>query len=200
MKTTRPFRESAQLSLWLALVAVLFTAWGLNIIFRSSFVAVDGRRCFCLFDDAMICMRYAWNLLHGHGLVWNPGERVEGVTTLLLTFTMALWQLLLPKNLASLGVQLSGLGFLLGIAVLTFKIGSRWFASAQEPARTVLLALCFLTGLVYYPLDYWSIMGMETGLLTILLVAALHFLIENEKRVRVSWEWALCAGLERAPI
>jgi hypothetical protein len=27
----------------------------------------------------MISMRYAWNVSHGSGLVWNPGERVEGM-------------------------------------------------------------------------------------------------------------------------
>lgn len=31
-----------------------------------------------MFDGAMIAMRYALNLAHGHGLVWNVGERAEG--------------------------------------------------------------------------------------------------------------------------
>ena len=39
-------------------------------------------------DDAFISLRYAANLLAGHGLVFNPGERVEG-------FTSPLWTLLL---------------------------------------------------------------------------------------------------------
>src|SRR6187401_920414 len=34
-------------------------------------------------DDALISLRYAQNLLHGNGLVWNPGERVEGYTNFL---------------------------------------------------------------------------------------------------------------------
>ena len=29
-------------------------------------------------DDAFISFRYVRNLLEGHGLVFNPGERVEG--------------------------------------------------------------------------------------------------------------------------
>ncbi len=33
----------------------------------------------------MILMRYAYNLAHGNGLVWNPGERVEGITNPLWT-------------------------------------------------------------------------------------------------------------------
>ena len=34
-------------------------------------------------DDAFISFRYAANLAHGRGLVWNPGERVEGYTNFL---------------------------------------------------------------------------------------------------------------------
>ena len=31
-----------------------------------------------LCDEAFISFRYARNLVEGHGLVFNPGERVEG--------------------------------------------------------------------------------------------------------------------------
>jgi hypothetical protein len=40
------------------------------------------------FDDAFISFRYAENLVEGRGLVFNPGERVEG-------FSNPLWTLLL---------------------------------------------------------------------------------------------------------
>jgi hypothetical protein len=58
----------------MALVAAGFALWAIAFIWRSSFVAVDGNRYFSLFDDAMISMRYAWNLVHGYGLVWNPAS------------------------------------------------------------------------------------------------------------------------------
>ena len=32
---------------------------------------VDGERVFCLWDDAMISMTYARNLVEGHGLTWS---------------------------------------------------------------------------------------------------------------------------------
>ena len=45
-----------------------------------------------LTDDAFISFRYARNLLDGHGLVFNPGERVEGYTNFLwLVELAALW-------------------------------------------------------------------------------------------------------------
>ena len=47
-----------------------------------------------LTDDAFISFRYARNLLEGHGLVFNPGERVEGYTNFLWTLELAgIWGL-----------------------------------------------------------------------------------------------------------
>ena len=40
-------------------------------------------------DDAYISFRYARNLIEGHGLVYNPGERVEGYTNLVWTLFIA---------------------------------------------------------------------------------------------------------------
>ncbi len=45
-----------------------------------------------LCDDAFISFRYTRNLLEGHGLVFNPGERVEGYTNFLWILELAaLW-------------------------------------------------------------------------------------------------------------
>ena len=40
-------------------------------------------------DDAYISYRYSWNLIHGYGLVYNPGEVVEGYTNFLWTLLSA---------------------------------------------------------------------------------------------------------------
>jgi hypothetical protein len=40
-------------------------------------------------DDAFISFRYARNLVRGAGLVFNPGERVEGYTNFLWTVLLA---------------------------------------------------------------------------------------------------------------
>ena len=45
-----------------------------------------------LTDDAFISFRYARNLLEGNGLVFNPGERVEGYSNFLWVLELAaLW-------------------------------------------------------------------------------------------------------------
>ena len=58
-------------------------------------------------DDTFISLRYAANLLAGHGLVFNPGERVEG-------FTSPLWTLLLA------GLGFFGCGLLETARILGF--------------------------------------------------------------------------------
>ena len=59
-------------------------------------------------DDAFISLRYAERLLHGHGLTWNDGERVEGYSNLLWT--------LLCAGLGGLGCDLTFAARGIGIA------------------------------------------------------------------------------------
>lgn len=42
------------------------------------------------FDDAYISARYAYNLAHGHGVVYNVGEKVEGYTNFLWVIISAI--------------------------------------------------------------------------------------------------------------
>lgn len=90
------------------IIIILFIAWSSFFIFKSSFLA-DGTRYFCFFDDAMISMRYAWNVSHRIGLVWNEGETVEGFTNMLMTLYMSVWTFFLDKKYAVLAVQISGI-------------------------------------------------------------------------------------------
>src|SRR5262245_49787682 len=62
--------------LFAGLLVVYTLAWVVAVV-RSSFV-IEGQRYFVLWDDTMISMRFAYNLVHGQGLVWNPGEWVQG--------------------------------------------------------------------------------------------------------------------------
>ena len=148
---------------WAALaVSSLFY---LVFILRCGFMA-GGETWFSLFDDAMISMRYARNLALGHGLVWNPGEvPVEGYTNLLWTLWLALLHLL-PVSLS----KISLLVMISGAFILLFNLGVvKALAediSGQDPwvAGPVLV----LTGLCY-PLVFWTLRGMEVGLLTLLV-------------------------------
>lgn len=153
------------------LIAIMFVLWSLYFIFRTSFIAIDGHRYFSLFDDAMISMRYAWNASHGIGLVFNPGERVEGYTNLLMVGLMTLWTSFLDKSSAVFAVQLSGIPILLGIAILSLLHWQELAKGEDVVHRAGFTVIAFSGALAYYPLVYWTLMGMETGLLTLLLMA-----------------------------
>jgi arabinofuranosyltransferase len=159
-------------------IGTCFVVWASLFIYKSSFVGIDGRRYFCLIDDAMISMRYAWNLSHGSGLVWNPGEYVEGYTNPLMTLLMSLPSLVFDKVNAVLTIQVLGIVFMLVNAFLIMSI-AKHLVAVQEHYRRLFLVLSFLCALSYYPLAYWTLMGMETGLLSVLLslgvLAALRY-------------------------
>lgn len=44
---------------------------------------------FTLVDDAYISLRYAWQWVNGAGIVWQPGDRVEGYTNFLQVALLA---------------------------------------------------------------------------------------------------------------
>jgi arabinofuranosyltransferase len=75
----------------------------------------------CVQEDAFISFRYARNLVTGHGLVYNPGQRVEG-------YTNFLWTLYLAGGL-KLGLdpvplsRFTGLLASLALVVVVFRLG-----------------------------------------------------------------------------
>ena len=157
----------------IAFITMLFLGWSGFFLYKTSFIAIDGQRYFCLFDDAMISMRYAWNFAHGQGLVWNAGEYVQGYTNLLMTLLMSLPNLLFEKRVASLAIQILGAGFIVVIAFLTRDIADRSIPKELDNHRGLIRMLAFVAAIGYYPLVYWSLMGMETGLLSLLLLIIL---------------------------
>ncbi|HEX9940924.1 MAG TPA: hypothetical protein VGG03_02810, partial [Thermoanaerobaculia bacterium] len=177
----------------LAVLLLLLALWGGWFIYRTSFVSA-GKRWFCLFDDAMISMTYARNLVEGHGLNWARwGEPVEG-------FTHPLWLLLMiPANALplalqdrSLVVQVLSLLALAGTAAAVRRLVLDHFA--DERARHWMPA-AVLTAF-YYPLAYWSLMGMETGLQALLTVAAVHLALSavHLGRHRHLALWLVCTA------
>jgi arabinofuranosyltransferase len=90
------------------------------------------------FDDAYISYRYALNLAHGEGLVFNPGERVEGYSNFLWILILAAGERfgIAPHVLGpALGVlaylALPAMGWLIiWIGLREWAPGRRWLASA----------------------------------------------------------------------
>ncbi|MBN1656707.1 MAG: hypothetical protein JXA30_23240 [Deltaproteobacteria bacterium] len=124
-----------------------------------------------VFDDAYISYRYAENLIKGNGLVYNPGERVEG-------YTNFLWVLIGAAALA-IGWDASEATQYLGVAayLVTLAITSIFFLiKVVERRVTPLLLLPFLLTLVLpggYAASSGS--GLETSFVALLLLAMGYF-------------------------
>ncbi len=141
-----------------------FVGYAALFIFRTSFV-INGERYFCLFDDAMISMRYARNLAAGLGLVFNPhSQPVQGFTNLLWVLYMTIFHLL-PVALSkmSLLVQISGALFLVANLFYVRKIALFISDNSRFTAAVAVLFTAF-----YLPLNNWSLQGMEVSVLTLL--------------------------------
>jgi hypothetical protein len=136
---------------FLAIPTLLFVGWGLYFIFITSAIGADGKRYFMLFDDAMISMRYAWNLAHGYGLVWYPGNFIQGYSNLLMTLLMALPAMFLDRSATVLAVQLFCLFLVPATAFLMERIVDRFLLDEDVVYRNTIRLLVFCAVLFYYP-------------------------------------------------
>jgi len=168
-------------------------SWGICALLAAAAALGVYFARFELIDDAYISFRYAQNLVEGHGLVFNPGERVEG-------YTNFSWVMLLA------GARALGAGFepasrvlggafgLLAVAALADFVPGR----ERRPAWSVLVApALFVASLA--PM-MWAVHGLETGLFTALLALAvradLHGLTEGRSRPSAA-VWFGLASLTR---
>jgi len=155
------------------LLVLGYISYGVQYIQKTSIVA-NGQTYYILFDDAMISMRYAYNLAHGQGLVWNAGEYVEGYTNPLWVGYMALIHLLpIPINMTSLYIQLSGLLFL----TLTLFFVRKIMEEFTDSLFVMLAAVAFTA--FYGPLNIWGLLGMEVSILTLILTAVIWIVLRN---------------------
>jgi len=115
-------------------------------------------------DDAYISLRYAQNLVNGHGLVFNPGQPVEGYSNLL-------WVLLGAVGLklgipALLWLRLLGTTATAGILLVTPGLVRRLAPNAGETAGLAAQMLIAMTGAI----ACWTWAGLETPLFALLVI------------------------------
>lgn len=113
-------------------------------------------------DDAFISLRYAQNLVAGHGLVWNAGERVEGYSNLLFV--------LITAGLQALGCDLVSAARAVGCVSTLVAIACIAHLAAPAGFLAQLGSVALLAALA--PVAIWTIAGLETTLLCALAVAA----------------------------
>jgi arabinofuranosyltransferase len=104
---------------------------------------IAGRRYWVLHDDFMISERYARNLARGRGLVFNPGEKVEGFSDPLMVLGVCLpleWMHVEARKLG-LFVWLVN-GICSSLIVLGLVFGS---SGSRSPVPALAAALVYLT-------------------------------------------------------
>jgi arabinofuranosyltransferase len=132
-------------------------------------------------DDAYISYRYSRNWVSGNGLVFNPGERVEGYSNLLYVLLMAIpasagW------NMYAFSVTLNSLFALTTLAIFVAHVRSRLGETSAVVA-----------GLVFalFPSFWiWVSSGLETPLVFLLQVA-IWVLVDRLQRRRSTANLAL---------
>lgn len=144
-----------------ALAIVVTTAWRTRALFM---------------DDAWTGFRYVENLLSGNGFVFQPGERVEGVTN-------TGWLLLLsvPSMVFDVATVAKILGLLLCLLtlILCYVLGQDLLGG---PKAALLAAPAVLIAATQFDFVYYSLAGMETGLIAA-LSCALVFAAASDRRL-----------------
>lgn len=129
----------------------------------------------CVQEDAFISFRYAQNLVEGHGLVYNPGEPVEGYTNFLWTLFVAVGMGLGidPVPLSRFGGMASGVALLL----LVFGFARNDDADRRVTGGLVAAALVALAPAVISE----SVQGLETVFFALLVTAGVLMTVRGRR-------------------
>jgi len=159
----------------------------LSLAYLGTMSEVGGGRPVAPLDDSYIFYQYARQIARGHPWQYNDGDPPStGMTSLLYPWLLAgLYRLGFQGERLVLVAVASGLLWLAGIAFWTRRL---WDVLAPPLRHSrcwgTLAALTVLaTGLV----QWGAFLGMETGLFTLLLLAALDALLRRQAKRAVLW-------------
>lgn len=142
---------------FVAAVAAAFAWWG--------YLRWSAHRV--LLDDAFISFRYAYNFVHGRGLVYNIGERVEGYTNFLWVLVAAA-----ALRLGHDPIEITrGLGVASYLATIVLAVWVAISAPKRLPLRR--LPAILLVSVMVLPEGFASFAGtgLETAFVGLLVVA-----------------------------
>lgn len=137
-------------------------------------------------DDAFITYRYARNLANGEGLVFNPGERVEGYTNFLWTVIHAIpeyfgWSTPVFSWLLSIAMMV-------GVVLVVLAICRELFDSR---GFTLLVGLVLVANMTFIG---YATGGLETMMQTLCLMGVLWALLPGLIERVVPHPWRLVVG------
>ncbi len=158
----------------------------LLLLAAAVLVVVSGLWHEAVLDDAFIAFRYARNLVAGHGLVFNPGERVEG-------FTSPAWTLLVATGMA-LGadpVRFAQVSAILCNLTLAWTVHRFARQHLELGDRWAWVPVWILVGNLN--LAAWAAHGLETSLFALLVMVGTSRVVSLESEGPRGLEWT--AGL-----
>jgi arabinofuranosyltransferase len=142
-----------------------------------------------LCDDAYISFRYARNLVSGHGLVFNLGERVEGYTDFLWVLQLALLSVLgLPVPTAAILLSWLYTG-------LTFWVLARLCLQLRATAPAGLLFVGMLLFLApHRSFAIWATGGLETRSFTFFVLLSMSLAWDALHSTHRAWQASLASA------
>ncbi|MCP4567753.1 MAG: hypothetical protein GY841_09270 [FCB group bacterium] len=135
-------------------------------------------------DDAFITFRYAANFLDGHGLVYNIGERVEGLTNFFWAILMILGTragietILFSKILGALCGSTS--------IFILYLLAKDVFATIPERGGRYFPGLCCLLLGAVYSYAYWTVAGLETAAFSLMVITSVYLYLRKSPLVAAS--------------
>jgi hypothetical protein len=144
------------------------------------------------YDDSYISFRYAVNLVEGHGLVYNPGQYIEG-------YTNFLWTVLVAAGLKvgidpHVTVKVLGAASAIGTLIVVYKLSARLMPYKTLP--------CVATWLLASSSTFsgYAVFGLETiGFVFFITLGTLLMFREVERGEGFPWSGLVfaLAGLTR---
>lgn len=153
---------------WLVPMALL-PGFVFMVFFALRSAYSSGQWRWTLFDDALISFAYGRTLAQTGEWVWFPGaDRVQGITNPLWSALMALPHLFTSTPSGAIAMM-TGLTIVLVLALSIIAYQTLTAVGvSQVPALTAMGAIPFL-----YPLTFWTLRGMEVGLVAFFSIALL---------------------------
>lgn len=154
-------------------------------------------------DDSFITFRYVENFIHGNGLVFNIGEKVEGYTNFLWLLLLSVFAIF-KFDLLSTSQYLSvGFGVLILFAAYKtsqliniqpdFSSQSKKIKDTSEPSyvniifNIIPVILLVFTG----AFTYWSVSGMESSMFIFFAMISIYYYIKEKDSGDINYKFAV---------
>ena len=151
-------------------------------------------------DDAYTSFRYVKNFVEGNGLVFNPGQRVEGYTNFLWVMILSIFYFLDHAHILALDLenvaQILSVLFSVTVLILTYFLSKNILKKDVERRSLIEKLIDELVNLtpvfmlsISTPLIYWGVSGMETSFFVSLVLFSILLFLKNEENNSPTKSW-----------